>query len=441
MLFACVIAAMSTYFLTRASQESVLATRAFYQAAAMNLAEGGIDEAMFNINNADIGTGAGWAVAPDNASSWWKVLGGPFDGNYQFGQGIGAAYVRVDGWTANTTSPVTITSAGRVDISGQPSIFRQIIVTVAKRPAQGAGLLSKSSIVFSGGVTVDAYNSALGGPGSSNLSDQVTVAADNATANISIGGHASIYGYVATGGNMPTVGSSGRIYGAATPPGVNLDPTHVRTDFTQNIPDPVAPSGIPINLGGISSTITLPRASDTPVNGRYLYTDNSGGLHLDGSSTLTINGPVDLILHADMQMNGNGAIVINDTPGASLNLFAYGGVQFDGNGLANGTNAPSRASIFAMGNHDVQLNGNATFTGVIYAPNSNIQSNGNGEINGALTGNSIHFNGNAKLHYDTQLGSGAASPYYAVKTWAELTDASTSGTAFRRDNRVPFTFF
>jgi hypothetical protein len=88
----------------------------------------------------------------------------------------------------------------------------------------------------------------------------------------------------------------------------------------------------------------------------------------------------------------------------------------------------------------VQLNGNADFTGVVYAPNSAIQSNGNGNINGSLTGLSIDFNGNAKLHYDTQLASGATSNYYAVKSWVELTDISSGTSSFKRDNRDPFTF-
>jgi hypothetical protein len=225
---------------------------------------------------------------------------------------------------------------------------------------------------------------------------------------------------------------------------VKIDPTRVRTDFVENIPNPTAPTGTAISLGAITGGESLPRAGDTPqANGRYLYTDSGGGLVLTGSSTLTITGPVDIVLTEDMQMNSTGKIRLVSASGSepSMNLYAYGGVQIGGDGLENTTNNPAKAHVYAMGTEDVQLNGNADLTGVVYAPNAKIQSNGNGNINGAIVGKSVDFNGNAKLHYDVQLGGTAASPYYAVKSWIELTDGSATGQPFARDPRDPFTFF
>lgn len=438
------MAVMAVYFLRHASTESKLATRTFYQNAALNLAEGGIDEAMLAINNAHVGTGTGWRAATDNGASWVKLIDGTADANYQFGTGTGNIFVRVDNWTANTSAVVTVTAVGQVAIPRAAAINRQLVVKVAKRAAQGAGILSKNSVTFNGNVAIDSYNSQLGPPNpTTNRSDQVIVATASATATVTVGGNAEVYGFVATGGNQPTVGSHGRIYGASTASGVKIDPTRVRTDFVQNLPNPVAPTDTGYHLGSISSSLTLPRPGDVPqANGRYVYTDNSGGMDLNGGTTLTITGPVDIILRADMQMGGMGKILLTSVGGSlpSMNIYAYGGVQFDGNGLANTTNVPTNVHVYSLGTADVQLNGNADFTGVVYAPNSRIQSNGNGNINGALVGKSINFNGNAQLHYDIQLGSTAASPYYAVKSWVELTDDSQSGLPFHRDRRDPFTF-
>ncbi len=439
------MAVMAAYFIRHASAESMLAARSHYQSVAMNLAEAGIDEAMLDINNANIGTAAGWRAATDNATCWVKFINGTSDPNYQFGSGTGNIFVRVDNWTANTTATVTVTSVGQVALPAAAAVNRQIVVKVAKRPAQGAGLLSKNGITFNGNVVIDSYNSQLGVPNpTTNRTDQVIVATTSATATVSVGGNAEIFGFVATGGAQPTVGTNGRIYGATTASGVKIDPNRVRNDFVENIPNPTAPTGVAINLGAISSNLTLPRAGDTPqANGRYLYTDNGGGLQLNGNTTLTINGPVDLILIANMQMSSQGKILLTSAGGSlpSMNLYAYGVVQFDGNGLENTTNVPANAHVYSMGSADVQLKSNADFTGVIYAPNSAIQSNGNGSINGALVGNSVKFNGNAQLHYDIQLGSSStASPYYAVKSWVELTDGSSTGQPFARDRRDPFTF-
>lgn len=435
---------MAAYFIRHASTEAMLANRTYYQSAAMNLAEAGVDEAMLDINNANIGTATGWRAATDNAASWVKLISGSGNPNYTFGAGTGGIFVRVDNWTANTTAVVTVISAGQVTSPQAAAVNRQLVVKVAKRPNQGAGLLAKGSIVFNGNIEIDSYDSSLGIPDpTANRSDQVIVGTTSATATVSVGGNAKVYGFVATGGAQPTVGTNGRIYGATTGAGVKIDPTRVRTDFVENIPNPTAPTGTAISLGAITGGESLPRAGDTPqANGRYLYTDSGGGLQLTGSSTLTINGPVDLILTADMQMNSTGKIRLVSSGGSepSMNLYAYGGVQFGGDGLENTTNIPAKAHVYAMGTQDVQLNSNADFTGVIYAPNAKIQSNGNGNINGAIVGKAVDFNGNAKLHYDVQLGSTAASPYYAVKSWIELTDGSTSGQPFARDPRDPFTF-
>lgn len=444
LLFASALAILAAYFIRHASTEANLAEQTYYQSVAMNLAEAGIDEAMLDINNASIGTATGWRPAADNAASWVKIISGAGQPGYTFGAGTGSIFVRVDQWTAHTTAVVTVVAAGRVTFPQSPAVTRQLLVKVAKRPSQGAGLLAKGAIVFNGNIVIDAYDSTLGPPNpTTNRSDQVVVGTTSATATVAVGGNAQIYGFVATGAVQPTVGPNGRIYGTTTGAGVKVDPTRVRTDFVENLPNPTAPGGTAISLGVISGGLSLPRPGDTPqANGRYLYTDSGGGMQLNGTSVLTITGPVDIVLTEDMQMNNSGRIRLVSSGGSepSMNLYAYGGVQVGGDGLENTTNVPANAHVYALGTEDVQLNGNADFTGVIYAPNAKVQANGNGHINGAIVGKSVDFNGNAKLHYDIRLGSTAASPYYAVKSWIELMDGSATGRPFARDARDPFTF-
>lgn len=431
---------MASYFLTHATRESRLSTRSFYESVALNLAEGGIDIAMLDINNSAIGTTNGWRAATDNAASWVKTISGAGNASYAFGQGTGNTYIRVDNWTAGTLATVTVTSVGQVAVPNQAALNKQLVVKVARRSGAAAGMIVKGSILFNGNVKIDSYNSTLGAwNATTNRSDLVNVATDSTAANSYSGGNGQVYGYVATGHSAPSVGSSGRIYGATTAAGVKIDPARVRQDFSQNIPNATGPSGTPINLGAISGNLTLPRAGDTlQANGRYLYTDNNGGLQLNGNNVLTINGPVDIVLNANMQMGGNAKIQVNN--GASINVYGYQGLQVDGNGVANASGDPKNVAFYSLGTSDVQLNGNADFTGIIYAPNSALQSNGNGNISGSITVSSVQFNGNASFHYDVNLGSSAPSPYYAVKSWNELTDASTLTSNFKHDTRDPFTF-
>src|SRR5258708_4398788 len=331
LLFACVLAVLAAYFLTHANTEAKLATRSFYQSTAMNLAEAGIDLAMLDINNANVGAATGYSAAPDNAASWVKNIDGTGQAAYQFGQSTGNIYIRIDGWTASTLSVVTVTVAGVVTFPNpqQAPIAKQLYVQVAKRAAQAAAVLSKGAINFNGNVSVDAYSSLTGVPNATtNRSDKAVVASTSTTATASIG-NASVYGYLETGGAAPIIGSSGSVTSATTPNGVKVDPSRVLTNFNQNIPMPTAPSGTAISLATLNSSPTLPQNGDVPqANGRYLYTASS--VSLTGNKTVVINGPVDLIITGDMSMAGSSGITVGST--ASLNVYGYGNLQIRGHG-------------------------------------------------------------------------------------------------------------
>lgn len=90
-----------------------------------------------------------------------------------------------------------------------------------------------------------------------------------------------------------------------------------------------------MSLSVISSTLTLPRSSDTPgANGRYLYTTT--GLSLAGSNSLRITGPVDLIVSGNVSTAGNAAISITGST-ARLNLYSPGTINLTGNAIRRQT--------------------------------------------------------------------------------------------------------
>ncbi len=190
------MAFMASYFLTHATREAGLSTRSYYESVALNLAEGGIDIAMLDINNSAIGTANGWRAATDNSASWVKVISGSGDANYAFAQGTGNTYIRVDNWTAGTLSTVTVTSVGQVSIPNKAALNKQLVVKVARRSGAAAGLIVKGAIVFNGNVSIDSYNSTLGAWNSStNRTDLVTVATNSTAANAFSDGNGKVYGY------------------------------------------------------------------------------------------------------------------------------------------------------------------------------------------------------------------------------------------------------
>lgn len=445
LVLAAVTAVIASGFMFRSAQEARLATRAYFDSAALNLAEAGIEEGLYAANSGGLSSGNGWTLASGSSTDYVKTISSGFD----FQQATGAIYIRVD---APASSAPTVTATGVINIPQQPKLLKQLRVTgTGPRKLFANGIVTKGLVTFSGSADIDSYNSSLGPWNAvTNRGDLATVATD---ATVQVSNNAYIYGYVATNGVAPNVGATGRIYGATSPANPNVDPSRVRTDFNINLTDATAPTTTSISLGSLSSSITLPRPGDTPgTNGRYLY--RASAMELDGNSVLTINGPVDLISAADAVVNGTAQIVVSSSASSSLNLYSPGTITINGNGMINGTGNPSKVTIWgtkpSTGTQSMEINGSAEFVGTVYAPNANITVNGAAGFSGAIIGKTVTVAGNSMIHYDVQLanlnvsggptpGSGASgSGTIAVKSWAELTKSPTSGDPFARDNRQPF---
>ena len=450
LVLAAVTAVIASGFLFRSAQEARLATRSFFQSAALNLAEAGVEEALFAINTNTFDSDHGWALVTGSSTDFAKSITSGFD----FQQATGAVYIRVDGATG--TSPV-ITAAGVINIPNQPKLLKQIYVG-GTAPARiwSNSIVSKGNVTFSGSASIDSYDSNLGPwNAATNRSDRATVAT-NATVQLS--GSAEIYGYVATGGAAPSVGTGGRIYGATSPSSPLVDTSRVRTDFNANLADATAPTGTSISLGayalGSSSTVVLPRAGDTvSANGRYIYSATS--FALGGSCTLQIDGAVDIIVTGNLSIGGTARLQVGGGSSSepSLNLYCSGDMSMSGHGMVNSTAKPVNVAIWgtkpAGSTQTITLGGSSAFIGTVYAPNGNISQSGSADIYGALIGNSVTLSGGCEFHYDVQLEgaassggptplSGTGSGYMRVRTWTELKQTPGSGSAFARDNREPF---
>ncbi len=445
LILAAVTAVIAAGFLFRSAQEAKLATRSYYQSAALHLAEAGLEEGLYAANTSSLTSANGWTLVSGSTTDYVKSITTGLD----FTQATGAIYVRADGAAGST--PV-ITAAGVINIPNQAKILKQLrIAGTGPRHLFANGIVAKGNVTFSGAADIDSYDSSLGPwNATTNRSDRATVATNT---TVQITGSAYIYGSVATNNTTPNVGAAGRIYGATSPGTPKVDPTRVRTDFNTNLTDAVAPTTSPTSLSSLTSTITLPRVGDTPgANGRYLYRTSS--MQLDGVATMTIAGPVDLISTGDATVNGSAKIVLTSGSSVSFNLYCPGTITLNGAGMVNNTGDASKSTIWGTkptgSTQSMEINGSASFVGTVYAPNANIQVNGAAGLCGAIIGNTVTVAGSSVIHYDTKLatadvlggptpGSGSTgSGAIAVGAWAELTGVPGTGAAFARDNRTPF---
>lgn len=446
LLISAVAAVLASHLLLRGLQEQRLATRSYYQSVALNLAEAGVETAMWAVNNGWVDGAHGWSDAGDGTGAKTRSI----TSGLSLAQGSGEIHLRID--SPSSDNPVVI-ALGRVLLPGQGTVIKQLRVALSRRNTWANAIVAKGTVTFNGSrVGIDAYDSSVGPwHATTNRLDRATVAT-NSTSNGGLSvNNADVFGAVATGGAPPVVGPTGSVLGATSPPSLtnNIDPSRVRNDFAYNIPDAVAPAGTPISLGSVTTSLTLPRAGDTPgADGRYLYRATEIDLN---NSTLTIAGPVDLIVTGDVEIaGGSGSLALTSAPTTGLALYAAGNLSISGNGAINATSSPpkmtfygtrTQAEVATLGAQQFDLRGNAAYSGLVYAPNADIQLRGGGStgrFDGAVIGRSVTFNGNYDFHYDIQLGSLSSEEFFKPRSWIELTAPAGGGAALARDARTPF---
>jgi Tfp pilus assembly protein PilX len=439
--------------------------RSYHSSAAMNLAETGLEEAIWSINQQRAKKGGAYAQ--------WDVVGDTATREFVDKFSVGTAsstYVKVRITNCNLTlaAPPTVKAEARISLSnGLPPVTKWVEITlnaastgVPLQPrADHRGLVAKETIIFSGNNgTVDSWNSDPNQVGAQTqpydpskpevVNDRAFVGSIQLALDTVTVSNADIKGFVATATDdiraiSDNVGPQGSILGEDSPAGTRIDTNRIATDFTTDLRDVVLPttttSILPTNkdavvtiiykdLGLVGDSISLPRSVDTPADdGKYYY--KTSGIDLRNKAVKITSDKVIISTPSpyNISIGGNsGAITIAN--GASLEIYAGRDVSISGQGISNGTPATSGPSAGAMTASTVQqpamfklwgtgakdatpqiikIAGNGALSGVVYAPNGNVTINGNGDVMGSVVAKNISLVGNAQFHYDEALGQQA----------------------------------
>lgn len=406
---------------------SRLARLSYQQNAAFHLAEAGAEEGLWSFNQAHAGNPEAWTGWTVQGAAAWRKLD-----DFEFGgHTVGSIKVYTDNTNPSTGSKPRIVALAQIDTPGLPSSSRMIEITLGRRSYFANGIVARDTVRFSGAnTTVDSWNSdpdndssTAAVPYSEDVRNDrgsiATLAVENTAMLIN---QASVWGYVATGGAAPEVGTHGSIRGADTPDDVLIDPARVTTDFSADLPVLTAPlDGTPLDEVG-----------DTLGTEGEATKWRIANLALNGKSTLTILGDVTLILTATtgsaLDVTGNASIIIPD--GSSLTVYVESDFKIAGNGLANGNTRPASCRIYGTNtaSQSIHLAGNGALKAVVYAPNADVQVNGNGDIMGAVVGAVVTFTGNAAFHYDESLAYEDDNTPFGVTRWRELNDSAAQST-------------
>lgn len=467
MIISAVIGIALASYLQLSRTSLRISNRAFYQSTAMNLAENGLEEAMYALNLSPGEQIINWQSWTTQAGTAWREFPSASTSYPLDAAATGSVRVRIENYGSNL--PVIIARATVTLADGSAPIEKWVKVTAQRTSIFANGIVAKSQIVFRGATSnVDSWNSDPDNDSSTaNVPYSTAVRSANGTvasAAVEINQvmirNAQIRGFVATAGAAPFVGSLGLIGDLTTAAGTVVA-ARVSNDFVANFPavtEPPPPPASQPTLPAITGNSQLPRPTDTPVmiEGVPTYSYRTAQLNLN-NNTLRIrksnpNTPdFNVVLTITNETNsvsvsGSGQIVISS--GTSLHVYAGGDVNIGGLGVLNGgadlssvnppvnfqlwgTRTQTRADQF--GPQAISLSSNGVLSSVVYAPFGSLTISGNGDLLGSVVANDITFTGNASFHFDEALGrfsSRAAfqNQPFRILSWQELTNVSARNT-------------
>ena len=442
MVFAAIIAVSVASYLRVGQTNLQVASRAFYNNAAINLAETGLEHAMWSINKLAADETYDWGDdgwETDASAAWQEFDGFEYDANAS-----GSVRVFVQN-RSGTPAPILLARATIRPANGAP-IEKWIKVELMKRSLFANGLVAKDWISFSGnGASVDSYDSRKGtynavlGDGSRNRFGRGSAGSGAVTVDSFSLGNADIWGYVSIGTADYTgldVGPNGTVAGLGASQGT-VDYSRVTTDFKPNFEDVVAPTAAPYTIGAVTGATTLPLAGHTPAgDGKYYYSVPSISLSGAATKKLSVAAGQSVVLTVTassgsaISITGNASIVVPAS--ANLEIYTSGNVAIGGNGVAN-SNHPAAFRLFSTktadsaGSQSISISGNGQLSAVVYAPNAALSLNGggsSGNVFGAAVAKTVTVTGGSAFHYDEALADLTDGNPFGITRWVELTSAT-----------------
>lgn len=412
--FAAISALTVGSFIKLAHHELRLSNVQFYSNESLNLAEAGLEEALYALNHE---RWEGWDT--DNTDARMAVE------NIQIGRAATGTF-RVLIEDRFSLDPI-ITAQGDVTSGSGLTTSKQIQITLRRITFFGNSITARHRVLFMGNNSeVESYFSSEGRPGEADRRDNGSVASLSVDAGSVDLRNADIWGFVFTGGHQPNVGPNGSILGEDSPTGERIDSDRVTTDFNADLPVAQQPNRADaIPLGPITETMVLPRPGTGEENIRDRYVIyQTDRVNLTGRQ-LRIEGNVILIVDGNMDVSGGGG-KLEVGEDSKLRLYSYQRMKISGSAeLVNETHIPSNLIIFGMNPtlQEFEIGGNASWEAAVYAPNADIELNGGGSegwMAGGVVGRNVKLNGGTIFHGDEDLAGFTEGFGFAMNEWSEL---------------------
>jgi hypothetical protein len=407
---------IGSYLLLARNQDASVA-RAMAWNAGIPIAEAGIEEGITQVHYNGI---------TNLSANGWNLTNGVYVKNRYIGSNYFCA-------TIVPSNPPIITSSGYVPVpkgvlSSTTYVKRTVQVTNRRDGLFNKGMVAKGKIDFNGNnVRTDSFDSS-----NTNYStggryvlakakSNGDVATDLELINSINVGNANIYGHVSTGPNgTVSIGANGGVGDFAwqsAHPGLIQD-GWVTDDMNVSFPD----VNIPYTSAWTPGSGIVNGQTYTYVLTSKEYIMNS--LSLKSKDVLYVAGNATLYVTGNVSVAGNGVIEIG--PSGSLMLYVGGSsASISGNGIVNQTgNATNCVYLGLNTNTSLDYSGNASFTGLIYAPYADFHLGGGGttyyDFVGSSVSSTVKMNGHFNFHYDEALANSKWGRGFVITGWREI---------------------
>lgn len=424
-----------------------MSNRSFCTTSSVQLAEIGIDESLWTLNQAlnafNSGSSyswSGWTIAGNTVTN--QLTG--FSTNSGISGTVALQISNFNPQSYNPNDPTTfpvITASGTSQMPDGIPITKQLQVKV--RPAalfsDAVGAYSSCSFTINWVCPLDSYDTSISVDYSAQTpTDQAIVSAPTVSVNA-----ANVFGYVATTGTAPVYTTGGTVTRADTPGGVSRDPRYIFTNACQNLFDVVAPTGAGTTVTGVND-LTNPgypyylngHLGTSGASTPSIYYVTGDLTLLSSSDSLTIDGPVIIKIAGNLTVQGTAQIVVkkgvDSAHNGSAQIHVGQRLKIEGSGIDNETMLPRNLAIINTSSgsysdinyYTAQLHTSVPFYGVIYVPNGSLQLYGYSvytRIYGAVVANVVDQGyGNGEIHYDLDLRKAVFSTLntpYEIYQW------------------------
>jgi hypothetical protein len=432
-------------YLSLSNQTLRQSNRSFYNGAAINAAESGIEYAVQAV-----------MLQSENNYSWnnWSISGND-------------AYITMDDFTlvgdihastnvyiynyADENPEVVVKSTIHLP-TGAP-VEKYMYASLSASSTRGLfayGALTKEFIQASGGVAFDSWISDPDNDPSTDYvpysdsvaRDDVTIATVGTDAGAITLGSSDVYGSAAIGSSDYSgldVGWGGQVgprdeseWDPADTDElwkkdgwlVSTQTGALSTSFTADFEEIVAPE---VETTELWTSYELPYTDKRTVSNQWsswtqnVYVDeesigssgtetvlNMDELIVKGGATLTIEGDVTIILPNEnttsLQVIEGGALKLADD--ATLTIYIAGDIEVSGAGIFSEV-APQQLQIWgtATDSQSIDFLGSGQLSGIIYAPNAEVKINGDADLYGSIVCKNMTLTGSGSFRYDESLAN------------------------------------